>query len=135
MLIALSDIAILVRDYDEAKAFYVDILGFELVEDLDQGDGRRWVTVTPPGTRNIRIVFSRVVTDSQLAGVGKQGAGRVIFFVTTDNFDADYALFRSRGVKFVGEARKEAFGKVAIFEDLYGNRWDLIEPKTSYVKG
>ena len=120
----LSLTALLVRDYDEAIDFYVRKAGFELREDTDQGGGKRWVVVAPNGG-GAGILLARP-TDGR--GVGEQGAGRVFLFLETDDFDADHARMTAAGVRFLEAPRREAYGAVAVFEDLYGNRWDLIEP-------
>lgn len=121
---------ITVRDYDEAIAFYVGVLGFALCEDTDMGAGKRWVRVLPPGSEagNAGILLARAANEEQLASVGKQTGGRVFIFLHTDNFHRDYELYTSRGVRFLGPPRHEAYGMVAVFEDLYGNKFDLIEP-------
>jgi catechol 2,3-dioxygenase-like lactoylglutathione lyase family enzyme len=119
----LSLTALLVRDYDEAIDFYVRKLGFELREDTDQGGGKRWVVVGPAGGAGLLLAKS-----AGGRGVGEQGAGRVFLFLETDDFDADHARMTAAGVRFLEAPRREAYGAVAVFEDLYGNRWDLIEP-------
>ena len=121
----LSLTALLVRDYDEAIDFYVRKLGFELREDSDQGGGKRWVVVGPTGGEGAGLLLAKP-TDG--AGVGDQAAGRVFLFLQTDDFDADHARMKTAGVRFLEAPRREPYGAVAVFEDLYGNRWDLIEP-------
>ena len=121
----LSLTALLVRDYDEAIDFYVRKVGFELREDTDQGGGKRWVVVGPAGGDGAGLLLARP-TDRR--GVGDQAAGRVFLFLQTDDFDADHARMSAAGVRFLETPRREAYGAVAVFEDLYGNRWDLIEP-------
>ncbi|NUP34477.1 MAG: VOC family protein [Streptomycetaceae bacterium] len=123
-------VALVVRDYDEAIAFYVDALGFDLVEDTPRGDGTRWVVVAPPGAVETRLLLARAADDGQAARVGDQTGGRVGWFLNTDAFERDYARMRAAGVVFEEEPRREPYGTVAVFRDLYGNRWDLIEPKT-----
>lgn len=123
-------VALVVRDYDEAIAFYVDALGFDLVEDTPRGDGTRWVVVAPPGAGETRLLLARAADDGQAARVGDQTGGRVGWFLNTDAFERDYARMRAAGVVFEEEPRREPYGTVAVFRDLYGNRWDLIEPKT-----
>ncbi len=121
--------AIVVADYDDAIAFYTDILGFELIEDLPQPEqNKRWVVVAPPGSRESRLLLARAVGDEQSSRVGNQTGGRVFLFLYTDNFERDYRNYRNRGVTFVREPKTEDYGTVAVFEDLYGNLWDLIEP-------
>jgi len=121
--------ALLVRDYDEAISYYVDKLGFELAEDnVIATEAKRWVVIAPPGARESRLLLARAVGDEQLSRVGNQTAGRVFLFLYTDDFWRDYEAYRERGVKFVREPRQESYGMVAVFADLYGNLWDLIQP-------
>ena len=114
------------REYDEAIGFFVGKLDFELVEETDMGDGKRWVVVAPASGASLLI--ARAVTDAEKASVGNQAGGRVAFFLHTDNFDRDYANLSARGVKFRGQPRHEVYGTVVVFEDLYGAPWDLIQP-------
>jgi len=118
--------ALLVRDYDEALAFYVGKVGFELIEDIDMGAGKRWVVVRPPGS-DAGLLLARAVGD-QTARVGDQTGGRVFLFLETDDFDRDHARMAAAGVRFLEDPRREPYGTVAVFEDLYGTRWDLIQP-------
>lgn len=127
MVRTVAHVALVVRDYDEAIDFYTRALGFELIEDTALEDGRRWVLVSPSGGAGTAVLLARAVGDEQLARVGDQTGGRVFLFLHTDDFWRDYRLFESRGVRFVREPRKETYGTVAVFEDLYGNRWDLLE--------
>jgi lactoylglutathione lyase len=124
----LAHVALLVRDYDEAIAFYVGVLGFEKLEDSDLGGGKRWVRVRPAGDGGSGILLARAVGDEQLAVVGRQGGGRVLLFLETDDFWRDYERLVARGVTFVRAPRVEDYGTVAVFVDLYGNRCDLIGP-------
>ena len=119
--------ALLVADYDEAIAFYVGQCGFELREDTDQGDGRRWVVVAPKGGE-AGLLLARAVGD-QRPRIGDQTGGRVGLFLETDDFARDYAAMSAAGVRFLEAPRQEPYGTVAVFQDLYGNRWDLIAPK------
>ncbi|GGT18486.1 VOC family protein [Streptomyces purpureus] len=122
-------VTLVVRDYDEAIAFYTDSLGFTLVEDTDRGDGSRWVVVRPPGaTGGTDLLLARAKDDRQAAAVGAQTGGRVGFFLHTHDFAADHARMLAAGVRFLEEPRHEPYGSVAVFEDLYGNRWDLLQP-------
>jgi catechol 2,3-dioxygenase-like lactoylglutathione lyase family enzyme len=123
---SLGLVTLVVRDYDEAIRFYVDALGFTLVEDTPQGD-KRWVVVAPASGAS--LLLAEASDDAQLARVGDQTGGRVGFFLTTSDFDADYARMSSYGVRFLESPRDEVYGKVVVFEDLYGNKWDLLEPK------
>ncbi|MFE7777190.1 VOC family protein [Streptomyces sp. NPDC057445] len=123
-------ITLVVRDYDEAIAFYRDALGFTLVEDTDRGDGSRWVVVRPGGGEDggTDLLLARAKDDEQLASVGAQTGGRVGFFLHTDDFARDHARMTAAGVRFLEEPRHEQYGTVVVFEDLYGNRWDLLQP-------
>jgi catechol 2,3-dioxygenase-like lactoylglutathione lyase family enzyme len=123
----IATVALLVRDYDEAIGFYCDRLGFALVADTPLGD-KRWVLVAPPGG-GARLLLAQADGPDQLARVGDQTGGRVGFFLETDDFARDHAAFTARGVRFLEAPRHESYGSVAVFEDLYGNMWDLIEPK------
>ena len=121
-------VALVVRDYDEALAWYVDVLGFERLCDEDRGGGKRWVLVAPPGGQGTALLLARAVTPRQASRVGDQTGGRVFLFLHTDDFARDHAAMQARGVRFVEAPRHEAYGTVAVFEDLYGNRWDLLQP-------
>jgi catechol 2,3-dioxygenase-like lactoylglutathione lyase family enzyme len=120
-------IALVVRDYDEALAFYVGTLGFTLIEDTPLGPGKRWVLVAPPGSQT-RLLLARAATPEQAARIGDQTGGRVFLFLHTDDFRRDYDRMRARDVRFLEPPRTEPYGTVAVFEDLYGNRWDLLQP-------
>jgi catechol 2,3-dioxygenase-like lactoylglutathione lyase family enzyme len=122
-------VSLLVRDYDEAIAFYTQKLGFDLVEDTPIGHGKRWVLVAPPGSRETRILLAKSSDCGEENCVGNQTGGRVFLFLHTDDFERDHASMQSRGVHFREEPRMEAYGTVAVFEDLYGNTWDLLELK------
>ena len=115
-----------VRDYDEAIDFFVSTLGFDVLEDVDQGDGRRWVVVSRGGGAS--LVLSRAETSEQASVIGRQAGGRVAFFLFTDDFERDHAAFTQRGVEFTEAPRVEPYGTVAVFRDLYGGLWDLIQP-------
>jgi catechol 2,3-dioxygenase-like lactoylglutathione lyase family enzyme len=122
-------VSLVVRDYDEALDFFVDKLKFILVEDtLVVEQAKRWVMVAPPGVGSCRLLLAKASTAEQLERVGSQTGGRVAFFLYTDNFWRDYNFYQSQEIRFVREPRIEAYGTVAVFEDLYGNLWDLIEP-------
>jgi catechol 2,3-dioxygenase-like lactoylglutathione lyase family enzyme len=125
---AISCVTLLVRDYDEAIAFYVGALGFRVAEDAQMGGGRRWVLLAPPGPAGCALQLARAKNAREAAAVGDQAGGRVFLFLSTDDFDRDHARMRAHGVRFDGEPRVEAYGKVAVFLDLYGNRWDLVMP-------
>jgi catechol 2,3-dioxygenase-like lactoylglutathione lyase family enzyme len=121
--------SLLVRDYDEAIAFYVDRLGFELRCDNPLRGGKRWVVVGPCGAGNAGILLAKAASDRQTAAMGNQTGGRVFLFLETDDFDRDHRNYTAQGVRFVEQPRLEEYGTVAVFEDLYGNRWDLIGPR------
>jgi len=123
----LAAVAIVVRDYDEAKNYYSQVLGFDVIDDTPMGDGKRWVVVAPSGGGEMHLVLAKANDPDQLSRVGNQTGGRVFLFLHTDNFHHDYDLYRSRGVKFRESPREETYGTVAVFQDLYGNLWDLIE--------
>jgi catechol 2,3-dioxygenase-like lactoylglutathione lyase family enzyme len=125
----IAEITVVVREYAEALAFYVGKLGFECVEDTDVGDGKRWVRVRPSGG-GICILLARATSDAQRASVGNQTGGRVAMFFETLDLKADYDRLVATGVTFVRAPSREAYGTVAVFEDLYGNRFDLIERKS-----
>src|SRR5262249_17510327 len=118
-------VSLLVRDYDEAISHFTGKLGFALVEDTDLANGKRWVLVAPPGSRETRILLAKAATADQAQHVGDQTGGRVFLFLHTDDFWRDYEAYRAKGVLFREEPRAEPYGTVAVFEDLYGNRWDL----------
>jgi catechol 2,3-dioxygenase-like lactoylglutathione lyase family enzyme len=120
-------VTVVVRDYDEAIAFYVDKLGFELVEDTPRGVGKRWVVVAPPGSREAAVLLARAAGGAQEDRVGDQTGGRVGWILNTESFERDYERMRAAGVAFEEEPRHETYGMVAVFRDLYGNRWDLLE--------
>jgi len=121
-------VTLVVAEYDEAIAFYRDRVGFELVEDTDLGEGRRWVVVAPPGGATTGVLLAKASGLQQLARIGDQTGGRVALFLMTDDLTGDHARMTAAGVTFVEEPRTEAYGTVAVFEDLYGTRWDLIQP-------
>lgn len=125
---AIAHLALLVRDYDEAIAFFVDALGFQLLEDTPLGPEKRWVRVAPAGGRGAALLLARAATPEQQAQIGNQAGGRVFLFLETDDFARDHASMLTRGVRFLEAPRREDYGTIAVFEDLYGNRWDLIEP-------
>jgi len=122
----LSLVAILVRDYDEAIDWYVNVLGFRLVADDDQGGGKRWVVIEDEAGRGLLLAKAKM--PEELAAVGNQHGGRVGFFLQVDNFAEAYGRLATAGTAFDEEPRHDTYGKVAVFRDLYGNRWDLIEP-------
>ena len=131
MRYSLTHVALIVRDYDEAIAWFTGVLGFTLVEDTYQPEqDKRWVVVAPPraGENGASILLARGATPEQQRFIGNQAGGRVFLFLRTDDFWRDYRAFSGRGVRFVREPAEQPYGTVAVFEDLYGNRWDLIGP-------
>lgn len=128
----LGAVSLLVHDYDAAIAFYVGALGFTLSEDTDMGGGKRWVRVTPRGG-DTSLLLAKATTEAQTAAVGRQAGDRVWLFLETDDFARDHAAWTAAGVTFREAPRHEPYGVVAVFEDLYGNAWDLIQPTTESV--
>jgi catechol 2,3-dioxygenase-like lactoylglutathione lyase family enzyme len=124
---SLARVAVVVREYDEAIVYYTQILGFTLVEDEPRGDGKRWVVVVPNGG-GCALLLARAATPDQQEAVGNQTGGRVFLFLHTDDFWRDYNALKARGVSFTEEPRAEAYGTVVVFTDLYGNKWDLVQP-------
>ncbi len=120
-------VTLLVRDYDEAKAWYCGALGFELVEDALLPDGKRWILIAPQVSAGTRLLLARPTTTEQADRVGTQTADRVFLFLHTDDFWPDFHTLRQKGVRFREEPRQESYGTVAVFEDIYGNRWDLLQ--------
>lgn len=119
----------MVRDYEEAIAFFVEAIGFELLEDTRLDDGKRWVVVGPPNGTGASLLLARAADETQAGRVGDQTGGRVGFFLFTDDFDRQHGRMVAAGVRFVEPPRLEPYGTVAVFEDLYGNRWDLMEER------
>jgi len=128
MSAVIAAIALVVADYDEAIDFYTRALRFTLLEDTPMGPAKRWVRLAPPGGQGAALLLAKAANDEQASRVGNQAGGRVFLFLHTDDFDADVAHMRAHGVKFAEEPRNEAYGRVVVFSDLYGNKWDLIQP-------
>jgi catechol 2,3-dioxygenase-like lactoylglutathione lyase family enzyme len=126
---AISAVRLLVRDYDEAIEFFTRALRFELLEDTPLEGGKRWVVVGPAGGTGARLVLARASAAEQLAQVGNQSGGGVFLFLHTADFRSDQAQMQSEGVRFLESPREERYGTVAVFLDLYGNKWDLIQPR------
>jgi len=124
----IARIALVVRDYDEAIDFYVNKLDFELLEDTSLSPDKRWVVVSPPGARECSLLLAKAASEAQTKSIGNQTGGRVFLFLFTDDFDRDYEKYRERNIRFIRLPEILEYGKVAVFEDLYGNKWDLIQP-------
>jgi lactoylglutathione lyase len=121
-------VAVIVKDYDEAISYYTTAMGFRLIENSDLGNGKRWVLVAPANGDGACLLLAKAASAAQQSRIGNQTGGRVFLFLHTDDFNRDYQAMASRGVKFCEKPRHEPYGTVAIFEDLYGNRWDLLQP-------
>lgn len=121
-------VTLLVPDYDNAIAYYVGKLGFKLVEDMALSAAKRWVVVAPPGKGETSLLLARADSPEQRQAIGNQAGGRVFLILKTDDFDRDYARFKQAGIEFLEKPRLEAYGKVVVFRDAFGNKWDLIEP-------
>ena len=127
----IGSVSLLVRDYDDAIAFYTKRLHFTLIEDTALGDAKRWVLLAPPSAQGTCLLLAKAATREQESRVGNQTGGRVFLFLHTDDFWRDYHDMKAHGVNFQGEPRQEAYGTVVVFEDLYGNKWDLLELKAT----
>lgn len=125
----IAHLALVVKDYDEAIAFYTQKLGFELLEDTPLSETKRWVIVKPKGEGECSLLLAQAANDAQLQSVGNQTGGRVFLFMNTDDFWRDYHNLLAKEVVFVRPPSEEVYGIVAVFQDLYGNLWDLIQPK------
>ena len=125
---SLDHVTLLVRDYDEAVTFFTEALGFRIIEDKHLPAGKRWLVVAPPGSRSTSLLLAQADTPEQVQQVGNQAGGRVFLFLHTDDFWRDYSLMQASNVKFLEAPRHESYGTVAVFEDLYGNKWDLLQP-------
>jgi catechol 2,3-dioxygenase-like lactoylglutathione lyase family enzyme len=132
---SISLISLVVRDYDEALQFFVGKLGFVLVEDsFVPAQNKRWVVVAPRGSGDCRLLLARASSEEQKGHIGSQTGGRVLLFLSTDDFWRDYEAYKSRGIEFVRAPKEESYGTVAVFKDLYGNLWDLVQPKTNALQ-
>ena len=125
----IGSIALVVADYDQAIDWYTRVLDFTLVEDTDMGGGKRWVVVAPPGSTETRLLLAKATTPEQSAHVGNQTGGRVFLLLHTDDFWRDYRRMEAAGATFCETPREEAYGTVVVFQDLYGNKWDLLQLK------
>jgi catechol 2,3-dioxygenase-like lactoylglutathione lyase family enzyme len=128
---SLGLVSLVVREYDEALAFYVGTLGFALIEDTEVPEqNKRWVVVAPPGSTETRLLLARAANQEQVERIGNQTGGRVFLFLYTDNFERDYQAYKAKGVVFVRDRKEEPYGTVAVFKDLCGNLWDLLQPRS-----
>lgn len=127
---SIAAIALLVPDYDTAITYYVDVMGFELVEDTQLSPTKRWVQVSPSLNNGPSLLLAQADSEDQRAAIGKQAGDRVFLFLNTDNFERDYHNLTQAGVQFLEEPRYESYGSVAVFQDVFGNKWDLIERKS-----
>lgn len=125
----IAHIALVVKDYDEAIEFYTQKLNFQLIEDTKLSEEKRWVLVAPPGSKDCCLLLAKAANEKQLSSVGNQTGGRVFLFLFTDDFWRDYNIMQAKNIHFVRPPHEEEYGTVAVFEDLYGNLWDLIQPK------
>ena len=124
----IAHIALVVEDYDQAIDFYVHKLDFQLLEDTKLSDDKRWVLVSPPGAKECSLLLAKAANKKQASSIGNQTGGRVFLFLFTDDFERDYQKYKDRKIHFVREPQYFEYGRVAVFEDLYGNMWDLLEP-------
>jgi catechol 2,3-dioxygenase-like lactoylglutathione lyase family enzyme len=125
----IAAIAVVIDDYDRAIDYYTKVLGFTLLEDTPQGQDKRWVLVSPPGDGRTNLLLAKASSAEQRSRIGNQTGDRVFLFLHTDDFQRDHAALTARGVAFIEPPRKERYGTVAVFRDLYGNKWDLIQPR------
>jgi catechol 2,3-dioxygenase-like lactoylglutathione lyase family enzyme len=125
----LAHVTLLVRNYDEALAFFTQALGFRVIEDTPLSDNKRWLVVAPLNSRGTSLLLAEAATPEQARSIGNQAGGRVFLFLHTDDFSRDYHQMLAHNVKFLESPRHESYGTVAVFEDLYGNKWDLLQPK------
>lgn len=123
----IGSVALVVENYDDAIAFYTQKLGFDLIEDTNLGNGKRWVLIAPPNSNGTNLLLAQASTPQQLEAVGNQSGGRVFLFLHTNDFWRDYKVMQQQGVKFNEQPREEAYGTVVVFEDLYGNKWGLLQ--------
>lgn len=124
----IAHVALVVRDYDEAIKFYTEKLGFQLLEDTKLSEDKRWVLIAPAGAKDCSLLLAKAANDKQLASIGNQSGGRVFLFLFTDDFWRDYNKMLDRNINFIRSPKEEDYGLVAVFEDLYGNLWDLLQP-------
>jgi len=125
----IAHITLVVKDYDDAIEFYTEKLDFDLIEDTKLDEFKRWVLVRPPNAKECCLLLAKAANEEQSASIGNQTGGRVFLFLYTDDFCRDYEKMKKRGITFIRPPKEETYGTVAVFEDLYGNLWDLLEPK------
>jgi len=135
MMQTLGHVALVVRDYDEALAFFTGTLNFKVIEDTRLSEDKRWVLIAPPGSPGTSLLLARAATPEQVSRIGNQTGGRVFLFLHTDDFWRDYREMIARKVKFTRPPSEESYGTVAVFEDLYGNQWDLLQLRPGHVLG
>lgn len=124
----ISSLSLLVPDYDEAISFFTKVMNFELIEDTDMGGGKRWVTVAPNKDAETRLLLAKASNETQAKAIGDQAGGRVFLIMNTDDFDRDYKKLKDASVTFLEDPRSEPYGKVVVFQDPFGNKWDLLQP-------
>jgi catechol 2,3-dioxygenase-like lactoylglutathione lyase family enzyme len=134
MMQTLGHVALVVRDYDEALAFFIRMLNFKVIEDTRMSEDKRWVLIAPPGSQGTSLLLAQATTPEQVSRIGNQTGGRVFLFLHTDDFWRDYQEMIARKVKFTRPPSEESYGTVAVFEDLYGNLWDLLQLKPENVR-
>jgi len=132
---SIAYVSLVVRDYNEAIEFFTGSLGFEVIADTPLGEGKRWILVAPPGSHGTSLLLAQASTAEQAGRIGNQTGGRVFLFLHTDDFWRDYRQMKARGIKFKEAPRQEPYGTVVVFEDLYGNQWDLLELKSPDIEG
>jgi catechol 2,3-dioxygenase-like lactoylglutathione lyase family enzyme len=130
---SIAHLTLVVRDYDEAIAFFTQKLGFQVLQDTPLPDSKRWVLVAPPNSAGTALLLAEAASPEQSLAIGNQTGGRVFLFLHTDDFWRDYKAYQARGVRFLESPRQESYGTVAVFEDLYGNKWDLLQPSAPRV--
>lgn len=131
----IAQVAIVVKDYDEAIDFYLNKLGFHLIEDTKLSEDKRWVLIAPPGAKECRLLLAKAANEKQISSIGNQTGGRVFLFLFTDDFWRDYNKMIENGIHFSRAPKNEEYGTVAVFDDLYGNLWDLIQPNENNNRG
>ncbi|WP_459212077.1 VOC family protein [Aquimarina rhabdastrellae] len=124
----IAHIALVVKDYDEAIEFYTNKLDFQLLEDTQLSADKRWVTIAPPGAKETSLLLAKATSEEEIQSIGNQAGGRVFLILFTDDFERDYKKLKARNIKFIRSQQEFEYGIVAVFEDLYGNKWDLLQP-------